>query len=76
MFEESEVVVDGITSPNKYLIIYNKPNTTLFAVRWKHGGELPAELNGCLWTSRKDVVTAITRWTEKSKTPAKKRGAA
>lgn len=74
MFEEKTVRVEMGSAKNKNLVIYNKPNTTMFAVRWQQGGELPAALQQ-LWTSRNMAIAAIDRWTADNTTPPKKKAA-
>lgn len=75
MFEESEIIIDGVSGQNKSMLLCNKPNTTMFQVKWKSGGNLPLALEGQLWTSRKDATKAVQRWYE-SDMKKTKRGAA
>lgn len=74
MFEERVVEIPNGTSRNKNLIVYAPYNSSLFAVKWKNGGELPAALDQ-RWTSREKAVEAINRWQDKQgkKPPAPKK---
>jgi hypothetical protein len=46
------------------LLIVPTPNSTMLAIRWDGGGEVPHELQGH-YTSRKAAIDAIAVWKSK-----------
>jgi hypothetical protein len=70
---EEKVMIDMGSANNKGMIITRVPNSSMHAVKWAGGGELPAALKGQKWTSQDKARLAIDVWqaSQKSKTVKK-----